>query len=153
MEKELFATASIQIGKPPHIVFESIVDPDQMSNYFIRNGSSRLVEGEEVIWEFPELDFSFPINVDKVEKDRHISFYWDHEDRKHLVEITLSEYGKDDTVVKVREGSEPNTEKGLLWMQQNTEGWANFLACMKAWLEYGIHLRKGAFDFRFTKEG
>jgi hypothetical protein len=22
---------------------------------------------------------------------------------------------------------------------------------MKAWLEYGIHLRKGAFDFRFDK--
>jgi hypothetical protein len=29
----------------------------------------------------------------------------------------------------------------------NTEGWANFLACMKAYLEYGIQLRKGAFDF------
>lgn len=29
----------------------------------------------------------------------------------------------------------------------NTEGWANFLACMKAYLEYDIQLRKGAFDF------
>ena len=28
-----------------------------------------------------------------------------------------------------------------------TEGWANFLACLKAYLEYGINLRKGAFDF------
>lgn len=29
----------------------------------------------------------------------------------------------------------------------NTDGWANFLACLKAYLEYGINLRKGAFDF------
>lgn len=32
---------------------------------------------------------------------------------------------------------------------ENTEGWANFLACLKAYLDYGINLRKGAFDFRF----
>jgi hypothetical protein len=33
------------------------------------------------------------------------------------------------------------------WLMGNTEGWANFLACLKAYLEYGINLRKGAFDF------
>lgn len=34
----------------------------------------------------------------------------------------------------------------------NTEGWANFLACLKAYLEYGINLRKGAFDFLSDKK-
>jgi len=29
----------------------------------------------------------------------------------------------------------------------NTGGWANFLACLKAYLEYGINLRKDSFDF------
>ena len=29
----------------------------------------------------------------------------------------------------------------------NTEGWANFLASLKAWMEYGVNLRRGAFDF------
>ncbi len=33
------------------------------------------------------------------------------------------------------------------WLRRNTEGWANFLDCLKAWLEYGINLRKGAFDY------
>ncbi|MDR2039959.1 MAG: hypothetical protein LBQ60_18715 [Bacteroidales bacterium] len=32
-------------------------------------------------------------------------------------------------------------------LQNITEGWANFLACLKAWMEYGINLCKGAFDF------
>lgn len=39
-------------------------------------------------------------------------------------------------------------EKMIKWLGQNTEGWANFLACLKAYLEYGINLRKGAFDFQ-----
>ena len=46
-----------------------------------------------------------------------------------------------------------NNEAGIKWLKGNTEGWANFLACLKAWLEYGIHLRKGAFDFMFDNKG
>ena len=38
-------------------------------------------------------------------------------------------------------------EQNLKWVIQNTAGWANFLACMKAYLEYGINLRKGAYEF------
>ncbi len=38
-------------------------------------------------------------------------------------------------------------EMGLQWFGGNTEGWANFLACLKAYLEFGINLRKGGFDF------
>ena len=38
-------------------------------------------------------------------------------------------------------------EAGIKQLMGQTEGWANFLACLKAYLEYGINLRKGAFDF------
>jgi hypothetical protein len=44
-----------------------------------------------------------------------------------------------------------NDADGILIMMRQTEGWANFLACMKAYLEYGINLRTGAFDFMFQK--
>ena len=54
---------------------------------------------------------------------------------------------EDSTIVTVTEKSRDKDEAGLKWLMQNTEGWANFLACLKAWLEYGINLRKGAFDF------
>ena len=64
-----------------------------------------------------------------------------------LVEIALTAY-EDLTVVTVTEKSMDNNEAGLKWLMGNTEGWANFLACLKAYLEYGINLRKGAFDFR-----
>jgi hypothetical protein len=51
------------------------------------------------------------------------------------------------TLVSVTEKGMENNEAGIKWLIGNTEGWANFLACLKAYLEYGINLRKGAFDF------
>jgi hypothetical protein len=52
----------------------------------------------------------------------------------------------DATFVTVTEKNRDHNEAGIKWLKQNTEGWANFLACLKAYLEYGINLRKGAFD-------
>ena len=50
------------------------------------------------------------------------------------------------TQVNISEKSRPNDEEGIKWFKSNTEGWANFLCCLKAYLEYGINLRKGAFE-------
>jgi uncharacterized protein YndB with AHSA1/START domain len=64
-----------------------------------------------------------------------------------LVEMTFSPKGRDSTLVTITEKSRKADEAGIKWLKGNTEGWANFLACLKAYLEYGINLRKGAFDF------
>ena len=141
--------AAIQIQKPANEVFEAIVDPAQMSNYFISKGSGRMEQGKELKWRFPEFDMEFPVRTGKIEKDKYVSFHWDSEDGKPLlVEITLAPQKGNSTLVSVTEKEMPNTEAGIKWLAGNTEGWANFLACLKAWLEYGINLRKGAFDYR-----
>ena len=89
----------------------------------------------------------FPIRMVKVEKDKYVSFYWDTLDGKEmLVEIILIPKEDNSTFVTVTEKSRQNDEAGIVWLRENTEGWANFLACMKAYIEYGINLRKGAFD-------
>lgn len=146
-KEELEIKASIQILKPLDEVFEAIVDPKKMSNYFISEGSDRMEEGKEVEWKFPEFDLRFPITVGKIQKDKYVSFYWDVGDKKNLVEISLSPF-EQHTVVSVIEKGMENNEEGITWLIGNTEGWANFLACLKAYLEYGINLRKGAFEFR-----
>lgn len=146
-KKELTIKVAIQILKPVSEVFEAIVDPEKMANYFIAKGSGRMEEGKEIEWKFPEFDMQFPITVGKIEKDNYISYYWDVNEKKNLVEITLASFGKD-TVVTVTEKGMENNEEGISWLMGNTEGWANFLACLKAYLEYGINLRKGAFEFR-----
>jgi uncharacterized protein YndB with AHSA1/START domain len=139
--------ASLKVLKSPHEVYEAIVDPGKMTNYFISKSSGRMEAGKELTWEFPEMDMRFPVQVEKTEQDRFISFSWiDPEENKTLVEITLKPVNTNETFVSVTEGSRPADEKGIEWYGRNTEGWANFLACLKAWIEYGIHLRKGAFD-------
>ncbi len=143
--------AALQIQKPSGEVFEAIVDPSKMSNYFISKGSGRMIEGMQVMWKFPEFDDEFPVRVGQIEKDKYISFYWDSDGIELLVEITLTPRGNSSTLVTVTEKSRNNDEAGINWLKGNTEGWANFLACLKAYLEYGINLRKGAFDFMKDK--
>ena len=148
--KTLEVKAAIQISKPANDVFEAIVDPEKMSNYFISQGSGRMKEGEIIIWKFPEFDAEAPIRTGKIEMNKYISFYWDI-DFVLFVEMTLTSKPNNCTLVSITEKSRENDEAGIKWLIGNTEGWANFLACLKAWLEYGINLRKGAFDFMSEK--
>ena len=76
-----------------------------------------------------------------------ILFEWEGAKDKNLeVMIKLSEMPGNATLVKIFEGKMEGDEMGIQWFGGNTEGWANFLACLKAYLEYGINLRKGGFD-------
>ncbi|HET6995464.1 MAG TPA: SRPBCC domain-containing protein [Chitinophagaceae bacterium] len=137
----------LKIQKPLHDVFEAIVDPAQMSNYFIAKSTGRMEQGKTLTWQFPEFDMKFPVRVDKVEKEKYVSFYWGNpEDKTETrVEISLQQMS-DGVFVTVTEGNKERNDAGIKWLAGNTAGWANFLACLKAWLEYGINLRKGAFD-------
>ena len=147
MKERLEITAKLQIGKPAHEVYEAIVDPVKMSNYFISGSSGLMEEGKTLQWRFPEFDIEFPIRVGKLIRDEYISYFWTVDGEELMVEMTLLTADDGSTVITVTEKSRNIDAAGLKWLMQNTEGWANFLACLKAWLEYGINLRKGAFDF------
>ncbi|WP_179344904.1 SRPBCC domain-containing protein [Winogradskyella ursingii] len=141
---KLESNAAIQIQKPIEKVFEGIVNPDIMTKYFISESSGWLETGKELIWKFPEFEEKFPITEVKVENNKSISFVWDPET---VVLITLKSLPDNTTLVRVNETGKVLTEDNLKWALENSGGWANFLACMKAYLEYGIQLRKGAFDY------
>ena len=141
---ELIAKATIQIQKPVSDVFEGIVNPEHMTKYFISESTGRMETGKEFVWKFPEFPDECPVTNVEVEPSRSVSFVWDVET---VVMITLEAQHDGSTVVKVVEDGKAYNEESLRWVIGNTEGWANFLACMKAYLEYGISLRKGAFDF------
>lgn len=52
MADVLTAKASIQALKPAAEVFEAIVSPDKMNNYFIEHSTGRLETGKEVLKSF-----------------------------------------------------------------------------------------------------
>ncbi len=145
--QQLEIKTGIQVLKNNSDVYDAIVDPEKMKNYFIAVGTGKMTEGDTVTWKFPEMDMRFVVKVGKLVKDKYISFYWDgaSDGEQTLVEISLEPVEKETTFVTVTEKAKPNNEPGIKWLKNNTEGWANFLACLKAWIEYGIHLRKGAF--------
>lgn len=146
MEK-LIAKASIQIQKPLHEVFNTIVMADKMSNYFIESASGNLESGKTVEWKFPEFPDIFPVTGGTIVANKYISFDWSGGQPDKLVEIFLNEQKDGSTLVKIEERMMDHTKQGVTQMMHQTEGWANFLACLKAWIEYGINLRKGAFDY------
>lgn len=141
---KLKSQARIQIQKPIEEVFEGIVDPAKITKYFISESSGRLESGKEVIWKFSEFADMIPVKKIEIEANHLISFVWDPET---VVTITLENLADKSTLVRVNENGKELNEANLKWVIENTEGWANFLACMKCYLEYGIQLRKGAFDF------
>jgi uncharacterized protein YndB with AHSA1/START domain len=140
----LIAKATIQIQKPIDEVFEGIVNPEKMTKYFISGSSGRLETGKELVWKFPEFPGEFPVKQIRVDANRSVSFVWDEET---VVNISLEAQPDSSTIVRVTEDGKINNPDNIKWLTENTEGWANFLACMKAYLEYGIQLRKGAFDY------
>ena len=141
---KLTAKATIQIQKSKNEVFDAIVNPNKMNQYFIASSTGAIETGKIVEWKFPEFDDKFPISEIRIQTNSSISFVWDPET---VVKITLEKSQDNSTIVRVNENGKELNDDNLKWAIENSGGWANFLACMKAYLEYGVQLRKGAFDF------
>ncbi len=146
---KLKSKASLQILKPVEVVFEAIVNPEKMTNYFISESTGPMEVGKEVLWKFPEFEESYPVKVIAIKENESISFVWDPETE---VNIRLESQPNGSTVIRVTEGEKELNQKNLDWALNNSGGWANFLACLKAYLEHGINLRKGSYDFMRKKE-
>lgn len=120
-----------------------------MSQYFISKSSGKMEEGKSLVWNFPEFDADAPVRVGKIIANELITFYWEINQVEVEVEMQLQQKPDGSTVIRIIEKEMDNNDAGITWLKGNTEGLANFLACLKAYMEYGINLRKGAFGFRF----
>ena len=67
MGRELKFTVSGRIAKPVGEVFEAVVNPDQLSQYFTTGGAKgRLETGATVTWDFHDFPGAFPLKVSEV---------------------------------------------------------------------------------------
>ena len=65
---------ALVIFRPIEYVYKNIINPGQMSNYFISKSTGRMEFEKTVIWKFPEHDLEFPIKIANIENDKQISF-------------------------------------------------------------------------------
>ncbi len=147
--EKLSISTKIQVAKSREEVFQTIIDRKELSKFFISEASSDLIAGKQITWKFPEFKFvAFSIEVLKVEFPAIIILTWEGaENYITTVIFELIEIEEDQTLVSITEEGMQNNAEGIAWLGRNSEGWANFLACLKAYHEYGINLRKGAFEF------
>jgi uncharacterized protein YndB with AHSA1/START domain len=140
--------AKVQMGilKPVSEVFEAIVDPEKMSKYFISSSTGMMESGKNLTWTWPDFDGEIQIKVGKIEKDKIVSFEWGGSGNNCVVVISLEAKGENKTLVIVTESDWPADYKGAKQCMGQVEGWTNFLCCLKAYLEYGINLRVGAYS-------
>jgi len=153
---ELKFTVGGRIAKPVSEVFEAVVDPAQLSQFFTTGGAQgRLEPGAAVTWDFHDFPGAFPVHVMEVEKDKRIVLRWDgtedavepDSDGQRLTTVTMTFEALDDgrTHVRISEHGWSQTPAGLKASYDNCEGWTGMLCAMRMWLEHGINLREGFY--------
>jgi uncharacterized protein YndB with AHSA1/START domain len=142
----------IHVGRPVGEVFEAVADPNELSSYFTTGGASgRLEEGRTVMWDFADFPGAFPVEVGQVIKDQKIVLRWAANEggkpADYKLTVTMSFKPTDDgrTLVEIEEKGWHDSEAGLKSSYGNCMGWSQLLCALKAWVEYGINLREGAY--------
>ena len=149
---ELKFQVQLKIQKPVAEVFAAVREPEKLSGYFTTGGASApLEEGTTVQWGFDDNPgdeiMRFPVKVEKVISNELIAISWEGaEDLDTRVEIEFEQAGPADTIVRIRETGWRESQEDLDRSYMNCFGWGQMLCCLKAYAEYGINLRKGAFE-------
>ena len=138
------------VNRPVHEVFEAVADPKELSSYFTTGGASaRLEAGKTVTWDFHDYPGAFPVHVKDVVPDERIMFEWqgDEPGAKRDISVTMTFTSVEDgrTKVEVAETGWSDSDAGVKASYGNCMGWSQMLAALKAWKEYGINLREGAY--------
>ena len=142
-----------KIQKPLGVVFDAIHNPGTLSVYFTTGGASGVPkEGTKALWRFADFPGDFPIFVKKVIPNELLVFEWEALGRfgerrgyNTRVEMSFESLDQGSTLVRISESGWKETQEGLDSSYGNCHGWTQMLCCLKAYVEYGIILRRGYF--------
>lgn len=133
-----------RILMPVDEVFAALVDPAKMSQYFISGASGPMKAGTRVEWEFADVGAKVAIDVLEVEENRRIVYEWapgGTDSSRTTIQVKEDDPGT--TVITVNEAEFPLDHEGVKRAMGQTAGWTYTLACLKAYLQFGINLRLG----------
>ncbi|MCW2380693.1 MULTISPECIES: SRPBCC family protein [unclassified Sphingobium] len=153
---ELKFTVGGRIAKPVHEVFEAVVNPAHLSQFFTTGGAQgRLEPGATVTWDFHDFPGAFPVEVIEVEQNACIVLRWAGADDavtpdaqgRALTTVTMTFAALDDgrTHVQISEEGWRDNAAGLKASYGNCEGWTGMLCAMRMWLEHWVNLRDGFY--------
>jgi uncharacterized protein YndB with AHSA1/START domain len=145
---ELKFQIQTKMQKPVAEVFDAVYNPKKITQYFAtESASAPLDEGTKVLWRFADYPGDVPLSVKKVVPNELIAFEWETMEGGYntQVEMRFEALSAEETLVSISEGNWKENQKGLNSSYGNCYGWMQMSCCLKAYLEYGINLRKGFF--------
>lgn len=132
----------MSISKPAHEVFEAIVDPAKIGNFWFSSSSERWEQDKTVTLGYDEYQAQVDISILEVEKDNKIVFRWGNDGQGNVVTIMLKQSDHERTFIEVNEeGFKENDDHLIDVLLDNKEGWVYMLTCLKGYLEFGAVLR------------
>jgi uncharacterized protein YndB with AHSA1/START domain len=141
---EMYNLTKFKIIKPANEVFEAIVDPSNIKNFWF-SSSSRWEQGQTVTLRYDEYDAQVDIEVIEVELNKKIVFRWGTDGEGNIVTISLEELDHTSTIIEVlEEGFREDDPELVANLIDNKEGWVYMLTCLKGYLEFGIHNLRAA---------
>jgi len=138
----------MKVRRPVAQVFDAVYNPKHLVKYFTtKSASGPLKGGTTVMWDFADFPGAFPVQVKKSVKNKLIELAWRAADGEYntRVRFNFKKLGPRETKVIVSESGWRPTPKGRKASYGNCFGWTQMICCLKAYLEYGLNLRKGAF--------
>ncbi len=133
-------TTKFKIRKPAYDVYEAIVDPEKIGNFWFSSSSERWEQGKAITLRYDEYEAEGAIHVLEIQENKKIVFSWGEENGAGtVVEIILKEFDNKSTVIKVNEsGFKEGDPDIVVKMIGQKEGWVYMLSCLKAYLENGV---------------
>lgn len=127
-------TTKLKINKPASDIFEAIVCPEKIGNYWFSSSSERWEEGKTITLRYDEYDAQGDIKILEIEENKKILFSWG----ETVVTITLKEIDHTTTIIEINEAGfnedDPEIRNKLIGQK---EGWVYMLTCLKGYLENG----------------
>ena len=132
-------TTKFKIGKPTNEVFEAIVTPEKIGNFWFSSSSERWEQGRTLTLRYNEYDAEVVIHVLEVEENRKIEYSWGGNAQETVVTITLKELDNTSSIIEVNEsGLKEDDPEIIKKMIGQKEGWVYTLTCLKGYLESGV---------------
>ncbi|MBE2226523.1 MAG: SRPBCC domain-containing protein [Ignavibacteria bacterium] len=141
MEKIKF-TVAVRIDKPIAEVFKAFTDDAAITKYFVTSASAPIkAAGDKITWSWGE--HKTDINITEFEENKKITFTWPGYKVDYDINVTfIFEEVDGKTRVSVTEEGYKNDDDGITSSFMNNAGWKDMLLSLKAWVMYGVDLRK-----------
>jgi uncharacterized protein YndB with AHSA1/START domain len=129
----------LKINKPTNEVFEAIVDPEKIGNFWFSSSSKRWEQNMTITLRYDEYNAEGSINVIEINDNKKIVFSWGEEGQETIVTITLTEVDASTMIEVIESGLKEDDPEVVAKMIGQKEGWVFTLTCLKGYLENGIN--------------